>query len=162
MMKRYAMLMVLIFGLFVVLGCEDDSSTGPDDSNTDAWVGTWLSSGSNVAVILSYYFGYDSVEVVLTEDNTVTLKTHVLDGAWTTIEGTFVITESTDSDIDAIQLIYAAFEQSGIIEIDADTLRLEAVQTTPDIGAAVPTVAGGFGADVTLGTNNIQTYIRQD
>lgn len=161
-MKRYSILLILILGLFMVLGCEDDSSTGPNGTDADPWVGTWLSAGSNVAVILSYYFQYDSVEVVFTEENTVTLKTHVTDGAWTTIEGTFVITESTDSEIDAIQLIYPAFEQGGIIEIDGDTLRLEAVQTTPDIGATVPTVAGGFGADATLGTSNIQTYIRQD
>lgn len=162
MMKRYSIVLVLILGLLLMIGCEEDSTTGPDDEEAAAWVGTWLSAGSNVAVILSYYFQYDSVEVVFTEDNTVTLKTHVMDGAWTTTEGTFVITESSDSDIDAIHLIYPAFEQMGIIEIDADTLRLEAVQTTPDIGATVPTVAGGFGADATLGTSNIQTYIRQD
>lgn len=161
-MKRFSIVLVLALGLLLVLGCEDDSGTDANVIEADVWVGNWLSAGSNVAVLLSYYFSYDSVRVEFTEDNTVTLETHVLDGAWTTLEGTFVLTESTDSELDVIQLIYAAFEQEGIIEIVGDTLRLEAVQTTPDIGATVPTPAAGFGADVTLGTSNIQTYIRQD
>ncbi|MCF7822603.1 MAG: hypothetical protein K9N35_00375 [Candidatus Marinimicrobia bacterium] len=161
-MKRFTILFLVILGLFLVLGCEDDTTTGPDDTVADAWIGNWLSSGSNVAVLLSYYFHYDSVKVEFKEDNTVTLETHVLDGAWTTLEGTYVITESADSDIDVIKLVYPAFEQDGIIQIVADTLKLEAVQTTPSIGATVPTVAAGFGADVTLGTSNIQTYIRQN
>ena len=161
-MKRYSILLVLALGFLLVLGCEDDSNTDPEENVTDVWVGTWLSAGTNVAPILATYFLYDSVRVVFTENNTVTLATHVTDGAWTTIEGTFVLTESTDSDIDIIQLIYPAFEQEGIIEIIDNTLRLEAVQTTPDIAATVPTPAVGFGADATLGTMNIQTYIRQD
>ncbi|NQT61810.1 MAG: hypothetical protein HQ556_02525 [Candidatus Marinimicrobia bacterium] len=162
MMKRYSILMVLILGLLLVMGCEDDSDNDINGNEVDVWVGNWLSAGDNVAVILSTYFLYDSVKVELTEDNTVTLETHVIDGAWTTLEGTYVLTESSDSDLDIIQLIYTAFEQEGIIEIDGDTMRLEAVQTVPDIAATVPTPAAGFGADPTLGTINIQTYIRQD
>ncbi len=161
-MKHLSILIILVLGLFLILGCEDDTTTGPDENVADVWVGNWLSAGNNVAVLLSYYFQYDSVKVEFTEDNTVTLETHVLDGAWTTLEGTFVITESADLDIDAVQLIYTAFEQEGIIEINGDTLRLEAVQTTPAIGAPVPTPTAGFGADATLGTSNIQTYIRQN
>ena len=162
MMKRYSILIVLILGLLLVMGCEDDSGTDANDNDVDVWVGNWLSAGPNVAYLLSAYFQYDSVKVEFTEDNTVTLETHVIDGAWTSLEGTYVLTESTDSDLDVIQLIYTAFEQEGIIEIDGDTLRLEAVQTVPDIAATVPTPAAGFGADPTLGTINIQTYIRQD
>ncbi len=161
-MKRYSILMVLILGLLLVMGCEDDSDNDINGNEVDVWVGNWLSAGDNVAVILSTYFLYDSVKVELTEDNTVTLETHVIDGAWTTLEGTYVLTESSDSDLDIIQLIYTAFEQEGIIEIDGNTMRLEAVQTVPDIAATVPTPAAGFGADPTLGTINIQTYIRQD
>ncbi len=162
MMKRYSILIVLILGLLLVLGCEDDSGTNANENDVDVWVGNWLSAGDNVAYILSAYFQYDSVKVEFTADNTVTLETHVMDAGWTTLEGTYVLTESSDSDIDAIQLIYTAFEQEGIIQIVGDTLRLEAVQTNPDIAATVPTVAAGFGADETLGTINIQTYIRQD
>jgi len=39
-------------------------------------------------------------------------------------------------------------------------MRLEAVQTTPNIGATPRTVETGFGSDATLGTANIQKYIR--
>ncbi len=162
MMKRYSILLVLALGLLLVLGCEDDSGTDANNNDVDVWIGNWLSAGPNVAYILSAYFQYDSVKVEFTEANTVTLETHVIDGAWTTLEGTYVLTESSDSELDVIQLIYTAFEQEGIIQIDGDTLRLEAVQTVPDIAATVPTPAAGFGADPTLGTMNIQTYIRQD
>lgn len=162
MRKSYIILLALMLGLFMVTGCEDDTATGPEDEEAAIWVGNWLSTGDNVAVILSAYFNYDSVKVEMTADNTVTLETHTTDGAWTTSEGTYVITESTEGDIHAVELIYTAFSQEGIIEIIGDTMRLEAVQTVPDIAATVPTVAGGFGADPTLGTINIQTYIRQD
>jgi len=161
-MKRYTILMVLILGLLFVMGCEDDSGTDANNNDVDVWVGNWLSAGPNVAVILSTYFQYDSVKVELAEDNTVTLETHVIGGAWTSQGGTYVLTESSDSEIDVIQLIYTAFEQEGIIQISGDTLTLEAVQTIPDLGATIPTPAAGFGADPTLGTWNIQTYIRQD
>jgi len=162
MKKSLLLLLVLVFGLFMVIGCEDDSGTDANENDVDVWVGNWLSAGPNVAYILSAYFQYDSVKVEFTEENTVTLETHVIDGAWTALEGTYVLTESSDSDLDIVQLIYTAFEQEGIIQISGDTLRLEAVQTIPDIAATVPTPAAGFGADPTLGTINIQTYIRQD
>ena len=90
------------------------------------------------------------------------LDSHVANGAWTSLPGTFVITESNDSDIHGFAANYTAFEQEGIIEIIDNVMRLEAVQTVPDIGASVPTVAGGFGADPTLGTFNIQTYKKVD
>ena len=162
MKKSMLLLLALIFGLFMIIGCEEDSTTDPDDTAADPWIGTWLSADTNVAVILSTYFLYDSVRVEFTEENTVTLETHVTGGSWTSQEGTYVLTESSDSDIDVIQLIYTAFEQEGIIQIDGDVMTLEAVQTVPDIAATVPTPAAGFGADPTLGTLNIQTYVRID
>ncbi|MGD9898116.1 MAG: hypothetical protein AB7T22_03215 [Calditrichaceae bacterium] len=63
-----------------------------------------------------------------------------------------------------MKFVYAAFEQEGIFQvIDAtpDTLKLEAVQTLPDIGATPRTVATGFGSDPALGTSNIQYYVKE-
>jgi len=162
MKKSLLLLLVLVFGLFMVIGCEDDTATGPDENEADAWVGTWLSAGDNVAVILSYYFGVDSIEAVFNEDNTVSLRQHAAGGTWTEFQGTYIVTESDDIDVDAISLVYETFEQEGIVEIVGDTLRLEVVQTLPDYGLTIPTPALGFGADADYLTTNIQTYILQD
>ena len=162
MMRRYPIILILILGLFLVIGCEDDDASDNDGNNADVWVGTWLSAEADVAPLLVALFTLDSVEATFGEDNTVLLRQHVIDAGWTELNGTFVITESTDSDIDAITLDYTTFTQEGIIEIIDGVLRLEAVQTVPDLGATVPTVAAGFGADPTLGTYNIQTYRIQD
>ena len=162
MMRRYPLILILILGLFLVFGCEDDEGTDDDVIETDAWVGTWLSAGTDVAPLLAALFSLDSIEATFNEDNTVSLRQHEVGAAWTSLNGTYLITESTDSEIDAITLDYTTFTQEGIIEIIDGVLRLEAVQTVPDIGATVPTVAAGFGADPTLGIVNIQTYRIQD
>jgi len=61
--------------------------------------------------------------------------------------------------------VYAAFSQEGIMQvIDAspDSIKLEVVQTLPDIGAVPRTPATGFGSDAALGTANIQKYVKED
>ena len=81
-----------------------------------------------------------------------------------TINGTYVVNESQTGDVHSIELIYSAFEQQGIIQVieaSPDTLRLEAVQTTPDIGATPRTPQTGFGSDPALGVSNIQVYVRE-
>jgi len=152
---------------FTLFSCSDDDSSdnGSGPPPVDAWVGDWLSAGANVAPLLVAVFNYDSVMVTLTEDNTVTLNSHVAGGAWTgEIAGTFTVTESATGDIHSIELVYAAFEQGGIIQIiegTPDTMKLEVVQTVPDIGATPRTPETGFGSDPLLGTTNIQIYLMQ-
>ena len=159
-MKSIKLILIALLGLMLIVGCED-TKNDDDKNDVDAWIGTWLSAGDDVAVLLTFPpFTYDSVRVEFKDDNTLVLESHTAGGAWATLPGTYVITESDDGDIHTFAAIYTAFEQEGIIEIIDDTMRLEAVQTVPDIGATVPTVAGGFGADPTLGTINIQTYRR--
>ena len=88
--------------------------------------------------------------------------THVPDGAWGTLEGTYSVTETAKSGVLAISLIYPAFEQEGIIQVTTsateNVMQLEVVQTVPDAGAEPRTPETGFGSDATLGTTNIQTY----
>ena len=72
------------------------------------------------------------------------------------------ISKSADGDIHHFAATYPAFEQEGIIEVIDNVLRLEAVQTVPDISAVPPTVAGGFGADAIWGAQLIQTYKKVD
>jgi len=158
-MKLLKFVLIALLGLMLLVSCEDSKN---DDNNAeaDAWIGTWLSAGTDVAPLLVALFAYDSIRVVLNDDNTLTLDSHVANGAWTSLPGTYVVTESEEGDIHGFAANYTAFEQDGIIEIIGDNMRLEAVQTVPDIGALVPTVAAGFGANPALGTFNIQTYKR--
>jgi hypothetical protein len=160
-MKSVKIILIALLGLMLIVGCED-TKNDDKDTDVDAWIGTWLSAGADVAPILVAVFQYDSVRVTFEEDNTLTLDSHVANGAWTSIPGTYVVTESADGDIHGFAANYTAFEQEGIIEVIDNVMRLEAVQTVPDIGATVPTVAGGFGADPALGVANIQTYRKQD
>ncbi len=160
-MKSIKLILIALLGLMLIVGCED-TKNDDEDKKADAWIGTWLSAGDDVAPLLVALFAYDSVRVTFEEDNTLTLESHVANGAWTTLPGTYVITESDEGNIHAFAANYTAFEQEGIIEIIDDNMRLEAVQTVPDIGATVPTVAGGFGADPTLLMMNVQTYKRVD
>lgn len=155
---------VLICGLTWITGCgDDDETTAPPE--TDEWVGTWLSAGENVAPILVAVFNYDSVRVVFDENQIVTLDSHVADGAWSTISGTYLVTRYESGDIHSIETIYTAFSQEGIIQVisaSPDTMKLEVVQTVPDIGAVPRTPETGFGSDPTLGDANIQIYLREE
>ena len=163
---KFALLAALILGLFALTACDDDGDgdvTGTPDPK--AWHGTWLSAEENVAPILVTVFNYDSVRVVMRDDNTVSLSTHVAGGAWTTTEGTYSVTETGKTDVLAISLVYAAFSQEGIVQVTdglPDILKLEVVQTVPDIGAVPRTPTTGFGSDSALGTANIQYYERED
>lgn len=165
---KYFLILLAIAAMMSFVACSDDD----DDDNggtvtppeADAWVGQWLSAGTDVAPILVAVFNYDSVRVYLNDDQTVQLDTHVNGGAWSTITGTYAVTEAASGNVHSIELIYAAFSQEGIIEVTdgtPDVLRLEAVQTIPDIGAVPRTPETGFGSDATLGDANIQTYVRE-
>lgn len=164
-MKRLMIVLTLVLGMFFVMSCDKDSDNGTNPSEqADPWVGTWLSAGSNVAPILVTVFNYDSVRVEMTEQQIVKTHSHVKDGAWTTVEGTYAVTKSSSGDVHSVEFVYSAFSQAGIIQIitgTPDNLKLEVVQTVPDIGATPRTPATGFGSDAALGTLNIQNYIRE-
>jgi len=166
-LKLFLILLAMV-AMMSFVACSDDDDDDGDGGTTppeaDAWVGQWLSEGANVAPILVTVFNYDSVRVWLNDDQTVRLDTHIDGGAWTTTNGTYVVTESATGNVHAIELIYPAFSQEGIIDVTEgtpDVLRLEAVQTIPDIGAVPRTPETGFGSDATLGDANIQTYVRE-
>lgn len=163
------MILMMMAAMVSFMACsdddDDDDNGGTDPPQVDPWVGQWLSAGDNVAPLLVAVFNYDSVRVWMNEDQTVRLDTHVDGGAWTTTEGTYAVTESATGDVHAIELIYPAFTQEGIIQVtegNPDILLLEAVQTVPDIGAVPRTPETGFGSDQTLGDTNIQTYVREE
>lgn len=164
------MMLVLLasLALLTVFACsdDDDDNGGPTTPpDPDPWIGQWLSAGDNVAPILVTVFNYDSVRVWLNEDLTVRLDTHVEDGAWTTTEGVYSVTEAATGDVHSIELVYSAFSQEGIIQVisgSPDEFQLEVVQTVPDIGAVPRTPESGFGSDPGLGDLNIQVYVREE
>jgi hypothetical protein len=165
------LLLVLLtsLALLTVFACSDDDDNGGGGpvapTDPDPWVGQWLSAEDNVAPILVAIFDYDSVRVWLNEDLTVRLDTHVRDGAWSTTNGVYAVTESATGDVHSISLVYAAFSQEGIIQVTEgtpDEFMLEVVQTVPDIGAVPRTPESGFGSDPTLGDLNIQVYVREE
>ena len=162
MKKVIALMMALLMVMFLV-SCEEDSGTNTDDENQDPLIGVWLSAGSNVAPLLATFFSYDSVRVEFKDDMSVVLESHVANGAWTSLNGVYTVTESESGSVHTLAINYTAFEQSGIFEItdgSPDMLQLELVQTTPDIGATPRTPATGFGSDASLGVSNIQKYVR--
>lgn len=165
---KHLMIILMAFLAFSLYSCDSDSDNGtePNDDKEKIWQGTWLSTGSDVAPILVALFKYDSVRVTLNDDLTVVLESHIKDGAWSTLNGVYTVTQPSDkknTDILAIKLDYSVFAQDGIIQVtkgSPDTFQLEAVQTNPSIGATVPTAEKGFGQDPALGVTNIQKYKR--
>jgi len=162
-MKRLMVVLFIFVGLFGIISCDKDDDNATTPEPVDEWIGTWLSAGANVAPILIAVFQYDSVKVEFKDNSTITLKSHVTNGAWTTTEGTYTITKSATGTVHSAKFVYPAFEQEGIIEITAgtpSTMKLEVVQTVPNIGATPRTPATGFGSDPALGTANVQKYVK--
>lgn len=161
MKKLLSLLLILLLAVSFAACSDDDNNTTEPEVKVDAWIGTWLSTGTDVAPLLSTFFNYDSVRVEMKEDNTITLSTHIKDASWSTLPGVYTVTKSTSGDVHTIKINYTAFEQEGIVQIISgtpDQMKLEVVQTTPNIGATPRTPATGFGSDATLGALNIQVY----
>ena len=160
-----ALILAMAMLNFVACGDDDDGDgNGGTPPTPEAWEGDWLSAGANVAPILVTLFDYDSVRVHMDANQVVILETHPTGGAWTTLTGTYTVTESQSGDVHSIAISYPAFEQEGIIQVIAgtpDNMKLEVVQTVPAIGAVPRTPDTGFGSDPLLGDLNIQTYIRE-
>lgn len=165
-MKRFLTLFVILAFVFSFSACSSSDDNPVAGEDTPAWVGTWLSTGTDIAPILVAVFNYDTVKVTMGLDDTVLLEFHVADGAWGSVPGVYTITESATGDVHSILLSYTgAFDQAGIVQIiegTPDRMKLEAVQTVPDIGAVPRTPETGFGSDAALGTMNIQFYNKID
>ncbi|MCA9734451.1 MAG: hypothetical protein H6696_20075 [Deferribacteres bacterium] len=160
-MKRLLAVLIIFVSLVSFVACDKDSDSGTNNNTEKAWVGVWLSSGTNVAPILVTLFNYDSVRVTIESDNTVKTESHIAGGAWSSVEGVYTVTESSSGDVHTVEFVYAAFSQAGIMQVTGDNMQLEVVQTVPDIGATPRTPATGFGSDAALGALNIQKYVRQ-
>lgn len=161
------LLFILISVAIVFTSCKKSTEEDVYDPATDGLVGEWQSSGSNVAVLLSYYFGVDSIYAKFSDNNTYLVESYANDTK-TIYSGTYAQEKSGTGQIWTIVLNQStptAVTSEGIFEITSDnsefTMKYEVVQTTPSIGATPPTPEAGFGSSNggALGTTNVQTFL---
>jgi hypothetical protein len=166
-MKYFAL--ILLLAALVIGGCKkDDASTTPSVT-IDPVVGTWLSNGANVAPGLRTALKVKSVTVVFGSDSTVTTQSTDSSNVVTSYTGgVYHLGAPADTTIRSISISYAspAITQSGIVQVVGTTLKLEVVQTTPQLtGVTAATAAGGFGSTkyngISLGVTYVQTYVKQ-
>ncbi|HNW60025.1 MAG TPA: hypothetical protein PKI62_10150 [bacterium] len=163
-MKRLLLVLTIILSLFLMISCSKDDENTTAPTKVEAWVGTWLSAGTNVSPLLGgATFNIDSIRVEMKENKTITTASHVKSGAWTTLNGTYTVTKAASGDIHSIEIVYTAYSQGGIIQVikgSPDTMKLEVIQTVPAIPFTPRTPETGFGSDAALGVLNIQKYVR--
>ena len=162
---RIALAMLLALALLGIAACSDDDTTTPTPGTP--WRGNWLSADGNVAPLLASLLNIDSVRVTFNADLTVALAIHdTVTHQWSYNTGTYSVNPDQVNGIHAITTSYSspAYEQAGIVKVVSDTpdtLKLEVVQTVPDIGAVPRTPQTGFGSDPLLLNSNIQIYVRE-
>jgi len=155
-------------------GDDGGSQTGGDLSTgmPSTVVGTWLSTGTNVAKGLAGppfsvksitgVFKADQTYAVTSTDSTGKMSTSA--GTWTSVPspvpGIFNLTQmQTQPSSATAQAIYKIDDTA-----NPPVLTLEGVQTMPSLGATPPTAQGGFGSTVVSGkmtSDWVQTYVRQ-
>jgi hypothetical protein len=162
---------VIIFGLLLAVvftGCKKTEEEPETDPQKIGIVGEWYSSGDNVAFLLSYYFGIDSIYAKFETNNTYLVESFAND-AKTTYVGTYAQNKSGTGTIWNITLNQSsptAVTSVGIFDISTSTnpytMMYEVVQTEPSIGATPPTATAGFGSTNggQLGNFNIQKFVK--
>jgi len=174
-MKRSWILLMFIAALLFAFSCDEDNGGTSPTPTQDDLVGTWLSAGDNVAVLLSYYFAIDSIWAEFSEDNTYEVISKDTSGTITTYIGTWASEKSTTEMGAGIGYIYTitlnqtsptVLTSEGIYWIDkTETVHemwYEVVQTQPDIQATPPTPEAGFGSTNggALALMNLQVFVR--
>jgi len=132
-------------------------------------LGKWYSSGANVSLLLSTYFGIDSIYADFKADNSYLVESFTTAGSKTTMTGTFTQAKSTTGNIWEItvnQSSPSSLISEGIFELYAGadvSMKYEIAQTEPQTpGVTPPTAVAGFGSTSggAYGVTNVQTYIR--
>lgn len=167
--------LVLVFAAAVFAGCKkDDNVTDVVVTPSDVIVGTWVSSGSNVAPLLVALSKYTKLTATFNADGTYKIVTLDSAGTQGTATGTYVTAAGgasapydTIRTIIATQMTPTALTAEGIYQVtvgaSSTTMKYEVVQTVPAISATKPTAAKGFGStsNGAYGTINIQKYVKQ-
>jgi hypothetical protein len=162
---------LLLIAAVLLVGCkkDDDAVTTPTQT-VGPIVGTWLSTGTNVAPGLRSALKVKSVTVTFNNDSTVTtLSTDSSNVVTSYTGGRYSLgTAAADTSIRNVTIVYTspAITQSGIVQVKGTGMQLEVVQTTPQLtGVVAATATGGFGSTkyngISLGVTYVQTYVKQ-
>ena len=142
---------VLIVSILSAMACKADDTKGDDtagDTNTDTLVGTWVSTGADLAPLFVDYTDYVAIYATFNDDGTYAVEGAYEASASDTFSGTYVVDLGTDPHgITLSQASPSTVTSQGIWAVDGDTLTYEVLQTQPDTtGCTPPTAAGGFGS----------------
>ncbi len=171
-MKKLLLLLVVAGSVFFT-SCKDDETTTEPVVQKDPLIGTWISTGANVAPLLNTIFaavgGVDTVYSTFSENNSYVVKQVNKNKSFATYEGTYTVTKSTTGDIHKISIVQtkpSAATNEGIYQISStttpNTMKYEVVITS--VGTNVPpTPEKGFGSTNggAFGTLNVQNYVKK-
>jgi hypothetical protein len=160
----------LLFGCVFLVGCGVAEGGPGGGGSKSALSGTWFSGGNDMAKGFGGPpFNFASLKVLFDDDGSYSVK--ATDTKQKTIDftGTWIATASATPglyEIEQRQIMPQAVVSKGIYQLDQASGRLtfEIIQTQPDVGAAPPTVMGGFGSTTVKGMKTdawIQKYVRQ-
>lgn len=167
MLKKYVACALIALSV-VACGDDEDDGTGPDQQHE--LVGTWVSTGTNIAPGLrTPTFKTKNIVATFNANNTYTVISTDSANVNTTFTGTWSAPAGANGTVRAITLNQstpAQLTSTGIFQRSGTNLTYEVIQTTPAIqGFAAPTVAGGFGSTsyngVALGALWTQRFVRQ-
>ncbi len=169
------LLLAVIFTAAVFAGCKkSDDNPIAATPPSDVIVGTWVSTGANLAPLLyAAPFKYRTITATFNNDGSYTILSVDSAGTKTTATGTYVTAaggaaspRDTIRTIVATQMTPTSLTAEGIYQVTpgtAITMKYEVLQTQPALGYAKPTPALGFGSTAggAFGTLNIQKYVKQ-
>ncbi|MFZ5946649.1 MAG: hypothetical protein ACOYU5_01625 [Stygiobacter sp.] len=163
-----ALISILLFG------CKKSDDNPVETQTKDPIIGTWISTGSNVAPLLNTIFasvgGIDSIYATFNENNTYYVKQVNKNKTSIVYEGTYVLTKSTNTDIHKISIVQtkpSAASNEGIYQINTsvnpNTMKYEVVLISGTQNTA-PTPEKGFGStnNGAFGTTNVQNYVKKN
>lgn len=180
-MKQLLASLLTVALLFAFTSCKDEESNPTDNTvitdNTGGLVGTWVSSGANVALLLRTYFKTDSIIATFNSSGSYTVLQYDSAQAVKTLTGSFTVTKGTRDSLGGTfyaitvnQTSPVALTAQGIYLVNKNAtpnqLVYEVVQTGPTAAGIAPTLEAGFGSSktvtgVSLGTMNIQKYVKR-
>lgn len=171
-MKKLLLLLVIAGSVFFT-SCKDDETTTDPVVQKDPIIGTWISTGTNVAPLLNTIFaavgGIDTVYATFNENNSYIVKQVNKNKTSLTYEGTYSLTKSASGTIHKISIVQSkpsAATNEGIYQIVStstpNTMKYEVVLMSGTQNVA-PTPEKGFGSTNggAFGTTNVQNYVKK-
>lgn len=171
-MKKLLVLLIIAGGLFFT-SCKSEDENPVEQTPVDPLIGTWISTGTNVAPLLNTIFasvgGIDSIYATFNANNSYLVKQVNKNKTTLTYEGTYTLTKSASGDIHKISIVQSkpsAATNEGIYQINASanpkTMKYEVVLVSGTQNVP-PTPQAGFGStnNGQFGTTNVQNYVKK-